>query len=221
MCACAHAPTQAQPSPHTSIATLPSSQKTRFAGKIRELGRALRLKADLQQVVVSADYAAKKYSDAKDASAKKDDSDDEEAAPAAARGGRGRGRGRGVAGRGLGARGGTGGTVAGTAVAAPAAGVVAAAAPAKDTVKDIVLDEKGFWEPLVEVLRICTPIVKLLRLADAGQTSHMPPPMCPTTQCALPPMSPCYHPCALPPMCHPCPLLATTTHFPDHHGSIS
>ena len=205
MCACAHAHTQAQPSPHTSIATLPSSQKTRFAGKIRELGRALRLKADLQQVVVSADYAAKKYSDAKDASAKKDDSDDEEAAPAAARGGRGRGRGRGVAGRGLGrgvagrglgARGGTGGTVAVTAVAAPAAGVVAAAAPAKDTVKDIVLDEKGFWEPLVEVLRICTPIVKLLRLADAGQTSHMPPPMCPTTQCALPPMSPTsyYHP---------------------------
>lgn len=37
------------------------AKETRFAGKYREMGRALRLKCDLQQVVVSSEYAAKKF----------------------------------------------------------------------------------------------------------------------------------------------------------------
>lgn len=37
-------------------------QVTRFAGRAREMGRILRLKADLQQVVVSAEYAAQTFS---------------------------------------------------------------------------------------------------------------------------------------------------------------
>lgn len=35
------------------------AKATRFAGKVREMARVLRLKADLQEVVISAEYAAK------------------------------------------------------------------------------------------------------------------------------------------------------------------
>lgn len=85
---------------------------TRFAGKVRELGRLLRLKADLQEVVVSAEYAAHKFE-------KDDDAADGDAD-----------------------------------------------ASGSDVVKNIVLDESGFWKKLVEALRIMVPIVKLLRLTD-------------------------------------------------------
>lgn len=37
------------------------AKQTRFAGKVREMGRVLRLKADLQQVAISADYANQKW----------------------------------------------------------------------------------------------------------------------------------------------------------------
>ena len=54
---------------------------TRFAGKVRELGRLLRLKADLQEVVVSAEYAAQKWKQDKPAEADGDaDDEDEDAA---------------------------------------------------------------------------------------------------------------------------------------------
>ena len=88
------------------------AKATRFAGHIRELARILRLKADLQEVVVSAEYAAQKWKPEADG-----DSDDE-------------------------------------------------ATDGEDIVKKIILDESGFWKPLVDVLRITTPVVKLLRLAD-------------------------------------------------------
>ena len=36
----------------------------------------------------------------------------------------------------------------------------------EDPIKKILFDEAGFWKPLVEALKIMTPIVKLLRLMD-------------------------------------------------------
>lgn len=39
----------------------PTPQVTRFAGKAREMARMLRLKADLQRVVVSAEYGAQTF----------------------------------------------------------------------------------------------------------------------------------------------------------------
>jgi predicted nucleic acid-binding Zn-ribbon protein len=78
------------------------AKATRFAGKVREMGRVLRLKADLQEVVISADYSKQKWpKKKKDAEAE----DDEEELD------------------------GEGG------------------------VKAILLDESGFWKPLVEALR--------------------------------------------------------------------
>ena len=74
----------------------------------------LRLKADLQQIVISAEYAKQKFK------AKEGEEGD-------------------------GAR-----TVLG----------------ANDPVKSIVLDEAGFWTPLVDALKIMTPVVLLLRLMD-------------------------------------------------------
>ena len=74
------------------------AKATRFAGKVREMARVLRLKADLQQVVVTAEYAAQKW--------KKDDDDDEED---------------------------------------DADG---------DKVKKIILDEDGFWKPMVDALKV-------------------------------------------------------------------
>ena len=38
------------------------AKATRFAGKFREMQRLLRVKADLQQVVVSAEYSSHKFS---------------------------------------------------------------------------------------------------------------------------------------------------------------
>lgn len=36
-------------------------------------------------------------------------------------------------------------------------------------VKTIIIDEVGFWRPLVSCLRVCLPIVKLLRLLDGNK----------------------------------------------------
>ena len=36
----------------------------------------------------------------------------------------------------------------------------------EDPIKKILFDEAGFWRPLIEALKIMTPVVKLLRLMD-------------------------------------------------------
>ncbi|KAL1527820.1 hypothetical protein AB1Y20_009203 [Prymnesium parvum] len=92
---------------------------TRFAGKVREMGRILRLKGDLQQIVVSPDYTAQKF-------ILHEDTNNEAGDTAAL------------------------GEVLG----------------ANDPVRIILLDEDGFWAPLVDALKVMTPIVKLLRLTD-------------------------------------------------------
>lgn len=78
------------------------------------------MKADLQQVVVSKEYADKKYgsTDADEAPA-----EDEPRQQGAGAGG-------------------------------------------IDDVKAIILDESEFWSRVVEILRVCVPIIKLLRLCD-------------------------------------------------------
>lgn len=86
--------------------------------QIRELGRALRLKADLQEVVVSKEYNAKKYGSSEGDA---DDADDDQ--PRNNRGG-------------------------------------------VDDVKLIIMDEVNFWPSVVDVLKVCIPIVQLLRLCD-------------------------------------------------------
>ena len=88
---------------------------TRFAGNMRALGRMPRVKADLQQVVVSSEFGEQKF---------KKGNDDDTAS----------------------------GTISGR----------------EHPVKAIILDESGFWAPLVEVLKIATPVVKLLRLCDGA-----------------------------------------------------
>ena len=61
-------PGPAQPCPCQPISSLaiaqpcPPSQQTRLAGKFREMSRGLRCKADLQQVDVSSEYNAQKFS---------------------------------------------------------------------------------------------------------------------------------------------------------------
>ena len=92
---------------------------TRFAGKFREMSRMLRVKADLQQVVVSAEYAAHKFS------GRGRTADEEE------------------------------GEVLDTNIGA--------------RVKAIILDDANFWEPMVDVLRVAMPIIKLLRLMDSNK----------------------------------------------------
>ncbi|KAL1523115.1 hypothetical protein AB1Y20_018072 [Prymnesium parvum] len=95
---------------------------TRFAGKVMEMARILRLKSDLQQIVVSGDYALQKFTI--NSAADEGEADGE--------------------------------TVLGS----------------RDPVKVILLDEAGFWEPLVQALVVMTPILKLLRLMD-GETPCM------------------------------------------------
>lgn len=92
---------------------------TRFAGKVREMGRILRLKSDLQQIVVTSEYSTTKFKKTTNNGAELDH---------------------------------TGGTILG----------------ANDLVKVIILDEEGFWKPLVAALKIMVPIVKLLRLMDGN-----------------------------------------------------
>lgn len=94
-------------------------QVTRFAGKVREMGRMLRLKSDLQHVVISADYANQTFRDIADDNNPDTDAD------------------------------------AQRVFLGPT-----------DHVKTIILDENNFWKPLVEALKVMTPIVKLLRLSD-------------------------------------------------------
>lgn len=88
------------------------AKETRFAGKAKEMARILRLKAELQEIVVSNAYAAQKFTQASGVEFEDD--------------------------LGTGA----------------------------DDVKVIVLDEAGFWQPVVDALRILTPLVVLLRLFD-------------------------------------------------------
>ena len=88
---------------------------TRFAGFVREMGRMLRLKADLKYIVDLHEYAAQDFRKKKAADGTAEDPDDLD---------------------------GEGG------------------------VRMIVLDEEGFWKPLVEALKLLTPIVKVLRMCD-------------------------------------------------------
>lgn len=90
------------------------AKATRFAGKVKEMARCLRLRNDLQEVVSSFEYAQQNFG-AMFAESSEEDAD-------------------------------------GT-------GMV-------DNVKMIVLDEQGFWGPLTRILRLCSPIVALLRLMD-------------------------------------------------------
>lgn len=103
--------------PHLMDARVERIQVTRFAGKAREMGRILRLKADLQRVVISADYAAHSFN-----TAVEDNADPE----------------------------------------APRRMVLGN----NDPVKAIILDEHNFWAPLIDALKVMTPIVRLLRLTD-------------------------------------------------------
>lgn len=84
---------------------------TRFAGKVREMGCLLRLKAELQEVVVSQEYADQKWNwkptqkekEAEaEAEAEEEKQDDD----------------------------------------------------GEDPIKKIILDETGFWKPLVEALKV-------------------------------------------------------------------
>jgi hypothetical protein len=86
---------------------------TRFAGHVREMGRMLRLKAELKYIVDlpqyrQMDFRKKRADDA--------DADDD------------------VEGEG--------------------------------GIRAILLNEMGFWEPMVDALKVMTPVVKLLRLCD-------------------------------------------------------
>eukprot|EP00966_Prymnesium_polylepis_P086716 2007111-Prymnesium_polylepis.1 len=83
------------------------AKATRFAGKVREMGRVLRLKADLQEVAISADYAKQKWPKKK-AGEKAGEGEEEGEAELDGEGG----------------------------------------------VKMILLDETGFWTPLVEALKV-------------------------------------------------------------------
>ena len=96
------------------------AKATRFAGKVREMGRVLRLKADLQEVAISAAYAQQKWPKKKK---NKDDADDEDEEEEE-----------------LGGEGG---------------------------VKLILLDEDGFWKPLVEALQVSETQRNLLVLMGA------------------------------------------------------
>jgi hypothetical protein len=86
---------------------------TRFAGHVREMGRMLRLKAELKYIVDLPDYAKQDFKKKSGGEEPDDDTDGE------------------------------GG------------------------VRKILLDEAGFWEPLVAALKILTPVVVLLRLCDS------------------------------------------------------
>eukprot|EP00966_Prymnesium_polylepis_P115918 2679387-Prymnesium_polylepis.1 len=85
---------------------------TRFAGVVREMGRVLRLKADLKYIVDLPEYMQQDYGKKRG----EDDGDDD------------------VVGEG--------------------------------GVRAIILNDVGYWEPMLEVLKVMTPIVKLLRLCD-------------------------------------------------------
>eukprot|EP00966_Prymnesium_polylepis_P292618 6757838-Prymnesium_polylepis.2 len=86
---------------------------TRFAGHVREMGRMLRLKAELKYIVDLQEYSKQDFRKKRAEEAETDEDLD-----------------------------GEGG------------------------IRAIVLDEKGFWEPMVDALKVMTPIVKLLRLCD-------------------------------------------------------
>ena len=95
------------------------AKATRFAGKFREMSRLLRVKADLQQVVVSAEYASHKFS----------------------------------------SRGRTADEEEGEALDANIG----------NRVKAIILDEDGFWKPLIQILHVAMPLIKLLRMLDSNK----------------------------------------------------
>lgn len=92
---------------------------TRYAGKFREMSRLLRVKADLQQVVVSAEYGSHKFT----SRGRTADDEDGEALDV----------------------------------------------DIGERVKAIVLDEDGFWTPLVHILHIAMPIIMLLRMLDSNK----------------------------------------------------
>ena len=61
---------------HGSNFGLYRAKQTRFAGKYREMARLLRCKADLQQVVVSAEYSRQKFAKPKRRSDEVNDDED-------------------------------------------------------------------------------------------------------------------------------------------------
>ena len=87
---------------------------TRFAGHVREMGRLLRLKAELKYIVDLPQYGQQDFR--KKRSADDGDADDD--------------------------------------------------TDGEGGVRALLLDETGFWEPLVEALKVMTPVVLLLRLCD-------------------------------------------------------
>ena len=93
------------------------AKATRFAGKVRQMGRMLKLKADLQEIVVSAEYKKQKWTKTKK----------EREAEAAER-----------------ARNGD---------AAEDDEDEAEEEDGVDAISKIILDEDGFWKPLVETLK--------------------------------------------------------------------
>jgi hypothetical protein len=86
---------------------------TRFAGHVKEMGRMLRLKAELKYIVDLPEYRQQDFG-----KKRADDADGDDD----------------VVGEG--------------------------------GIRAIVLDEPGFWEPMIEALKVMTPVVKLLRLCD-------------------------------------------------------
>lgn len=96
------------------------AKPTRFAGKYREMQRLLRVKADLQEVVISAEYARQKFDKS---SSIRDEEQGDDALE-----------------KDIGAK-----------------------------VKQIVLDDQHFWKPLIDILRVGMPLLKLLRLLDSDK----------------------------------------------------
>ena len=103
------------------------AKATRFAGKVREMGRMLRLKADLQEVVISAEYKAQKWPKTKkelEAEAEAGEAEDEEDEEVE---------------------------------------------DGEDPIKKIVIEESGFWKPLVsgfwkplvDALKVRPPATKI------------------------------------------------------------
>ena len=84
------------------------------------MSRLLRVKADLQQVVISADYAKQKFSRGGAQAAEDGEELDKD----------------------IGSK-----------------------------VKAIILDEEGFWKPLMAILYVAMPLIKLLRLLDGNKAA--------------------------------------------------
>jgi hypothetical protein len=99
------------------------AKDTRFAGVQREMAQMLRLRADLQEVVIGREYRSKKFPSTKK---------EAEAAAAAAAGE------------------GVGGDEDDDADA-----YNFNSHASSDPIYDFVMDEDGFWKPLIQILKVC------------------------------------------------------------------